>query len=190
MGQYFKAVLVGNEWQLQVIRPDWWKLMEHSFYGSRTMKFIENILYRDAWNVMWVWDYSIASSLVWKHKVRDEIELNYDADFPPELFLKRDPDLDYFLINKSNYEFINMIRQEMNKDLVGTYWDVVHPLPMLTRFDTEEAWWWYHSDIWREYIWCWCGDIISIWAGKREEYEKALIDNWYKDMTDIYFFKE
>lgn len=190
MGQYFKAVLVGNEWQLQVVRPDWRKLMEHSFYGSRTMKFIERILYREARNVMRVWDYSIASSLVWKHEVEDEIELNYDADFPPELFLKRDTDLDYFLINKYSYEFINMTRQETNKDLIDSYWDVVHPLPLLTRFETEEAWWWYHSDIGREYIWKRCWDIISIWAWKREEYEKALKDNWYKDMTDVYFFKE
>lgn len=195
MGQYFKAALIWNEWQVKVVNLNGWKLMEHSWYWNESMRRIEKLLYREAWNVYWIWDYSIMSWFVWKHKFEDEEDKIWDykwESYSEDELLQRNPDEDYFLVNHFSWEFINMTRQEMNKDLrEDEKWkNVVHPLPLLTRAETEEAWWWYHSDIGREHIWKWCWDMISIMSWKREEMEKALKDNWKKDMTDIYFFKE
>lgn len=195
MGQYFKAALIWNEWQVKVVNLNGWKLMEHSWYWNESMRRVEKLLYREAKNVYWIWDYSIMSWFVWKHKFEDEEEKIWDykwESYSEDELLQKNPDEDYFLVNHFSWEFINMTRQEMNKELwEDEKWkNVVHPLPLLTRAETEEAWWWYHSDIGREHIWKWCWDMISIMSWKREEMEKALKDNWKKDMTDIYFFKE
>ena len=190
MGQYFKAALINEEWHVKVVNLDWWKLMEHSWYGNTTMQRVEKLLYREAMNVYWIWDYSIMSGFVWKHKFEDEEAKEWDHKYKDDEILKRKWWDYYYLVNKYSKEFINMTKQEMNKDLESICW-VVHPLPLLTRAETEEAWWGYHSDIWREYIWKWCWDMISIYHWEDwMELEPYFEDHWYEDMTDIYFFKE
>lgn len=192
MGQYFKAALVDNEWNVKVINPSGWKLMEHSWYGNTSMMRIEKLLYRNAMNVYWIWDYSIMSSLVWKHKFEDEEDkMWWDKQYLDSEILHREKWDNYYLVNDYSHEFINMTKQHMNKDLRDDYWHVVHPLPLLTRAETEEAWWWYHSDVGREYIWIWCWDMISIYHWEDwVELEPWLEEKWYNDRTDIYFFKE
>ena len=191
MGQYFKAVLVDNEWFVKVVEPDGWKLMEHSYYWSRTMKRIEKILYRNAYNVYWVGDYSRLAPLVWKHKFENEEEISYTKELTKDevLDIEADTDNNYYLVNQSSREFIDMSKQCRDENLQDWYKRVVHPLPLLCRNETEEAWWWYHSDIGREHIWKWEWDIISIYSWK-EDVAMELVNKWFKDMTDIYFFKE
>lgn len=192
MWQYYKVALIGNEWQLKVVVPDGWKLMEHSYYWSRTMNRIEKLLYREAYNVMRIWDYAQCASFVWKHKAEDEEEISYDRKLHPTEILDKNPDLDYFLINKSKFEYINMTWQEMNKDLQNEYWRVVHPLPILCRAEWE-FWWgdYYGKDAWnKEYMWIWSWDIIHIAAWKKDLMELELKELCYKDMSWIYMFKE
>ena len=78
MGQYFKAALIDNEWGVKVVNLNGWKLMEHAWYGNRSMQRVEKLLYREAKNVYWIWDYSMLSSFVWKHKFEDEEEKMWD----------------------------------------------------------------------------------------------------------------
>jgi len=191
MGQYYKVALVDSEWSIKVIQPDGYKLLEHAYYNSRTMRRIEKLLYRDAKNVMWIWDYAECASFVWKHKFEDEEEINYERNLTEEDVLVKNPDDDYFLVNKSRDEFINMTRQEMKNDKEWTKWNWIHPLPILCRANWEFWWGDYrpHMLNW-EHMWNWCGDIISVIHWKRDEIEKSLKDNQFDDMTDIYFFKE
>lgn len=181
MGQYYKAVLVDNEWKINVIRPSGWKLMEHSYYWDKTMKLIEKMLDRNAMNVMWIWDYSQVWSLVWKHEFEDEKQLNYDYEFKEDELLERDSKENYYLVNKSRKEFINMTKQEED-------WYKIHPLPLLCSVLTEEACWDYHW-INKEYVWKRAWDIISIYHWW-EEIEQEFIREEYQWMTNIYFFKE
>lgn len=192
MGQYFKAALVNNEWKVKVINLNGWKLMEHSWYWNHSMMRVEKLLYRESCNVYWIWDYSIMSSFVWKHKFEDEEEkMRWDERYLDSEILKREWADYYYLVNHYSHEFINMTKQEMNKDYQNERWWVVHPLPLLTRAETEEAWWGYYSDIGREYIWKWCWDIISIYHWEDwKELELRLEEKWFKDMTNIYWFKE
>lgn len=192
MGQYFKAALVDNEWNVKVINPSGWKLMEHSWYWNHSMMRIEKLLYREARNVYWIWDYSIMSSLVWKHKFEDEEDKQRGEErYADGEILKRKEADYYYLVNHYSHEFINMTKQEMNKDYQDGNWRVVHPLPLLTRADTEEAWGGYYSDINREHIGKWCGDEISIYHwDDGVELEPRFEEKGYKDMTNIYWFKE
>ena len=192
MWQYFKAALVNNEWKVKVINLDGWKLMEHSWYWNRTMMRVEKLLYRDSMNVYWIWDYSVMSSMVRKHKFEDEEEKCWwESRYLDSEVLQREWADYYYLVNHFSREFINMTKQEMNKDLQNAYWRVVHPLPLLTRSETEEAWWWYHSDIWRDHIWKRCWDMISIFHGDDwVELEPRLKEKWFEDKTNEYFFKE
>ena len=192
MGQYFKAALIDNEWKVKVINLNWWKLMEHSWYWNRSMMRVEKLLYRNWMNVYWIGDYSVMSAMVWKHKFEDEEEkMWWDKDYTDNEILQRREWDNYYLVNHFSKEFINMTKQENNKDLQNDWWWVVHPLSLLTESETETAWWWYYSDVGREYIGRWCGDMISIYHWENWiELEIELEAQWYKDMTDIYFFKE
>lgn len=192
MGQYFKAALVDTEWNVKVVNLNGWKLMEHSWYWNHSMQRVEKLLYREARNVYWIWDYSIMSSFVWKHKFEDEEDKQrWEERYSDSEILKRNWWDYYYLVNLYSHEFINMTKQEMNKELQNGYWDVVHPLWLLCRAETEEAWWWYYSDTNREHIWKWCWDEITIYHWDDwKELEPRLLEKWFKDMTDIYFFKE
>ena len=190
MWQYYKACFINNEWNVKVIRPDGRKLMEHSYYWSRTMRMIEKILFQNAYNVFRIWDYSPMASLVWKHEFEDEIHIDYDKEFQDSDFLQRKADREYFLVNKSAKEFINMTKQEAKQNLQdGQFWRVVHPLPLLCKAPTEDAWWDYHSAVWRQYIGRRCGDIITVYCWMWD-LSKALEDIGYTDMTETLFFKE
>lgn len=194
MGQYFKTALINNEGHVKVVNLNWRKLMEHSRYGNNSMMRVEKLLYRNWMNVYRIWDYSIMSAMVWKHKFEDEEEKLWSSEweaYGEEDILQRKEGDNYYLVNHFSKEFINMTKQENNKDLQNDWWWVVHPLPLLTEAETETAWWWYYSDIGREYIGKWCWDVISIYHWEDWiELEDNLKDMWFEDMTDVYFFKE
>lgn len=199
MGQYYRVALINNEWKVKVIKPDGWKLLEHSYYGTSTMKRIERILYRDAYNVMWIWDYAECADLVWKHEFEDmedifDLRQHETPTVIENSYLNRKPWDYYYLVNKSKKEFINMTKQEMNKELADGYWRVIHPLPILCRAYWD-FWWWDYRDysINFEYLWRRCGDIISVYhveGGVELEEKFTSKEYWYKDMTNVYFFKE
>lgn len=188
MGQYYKAVLVDTEWKVKVVEPSWCKLMEHSWYGNTSMQRIEKLLFKNAMNVMRVWDYSQMASICWKHKFEDEEDW-YKMEYSESDLLQREEWQHYYLVNKFSKEFIDMTEQKNNIDLKDWYWCIVHPLPLLCRAETEEAWWDYHSDINKQHIGIWCWDMISIYHWW-DDVKWELINQWYDDMTDIYFFKE
>lgn len=191
MGQYYRVALTDNEWKVKVIQPDGWKLMEHAYYGSRTMKRIEKILYRDAYNVHRIGDYSEVADLVWKFEFPNMEKISYDRKLSKDEVLEREWWDYYYLVNKFKKEFINMTKQEMREDLQDRYGWVVHPLPILCRASWE-FWWgdYYWDAINQEYMWAWCWDMISVYHNPWMELEEYFKKDWYEDKTDVYFFKE
>lgn len=191
MGQYYKACLI-TELDFRVIEPNWSKLMEHSYYWNLTMKRVEKLLSMWSRRVIWMWDYAECSPLCRTYR-SDSNEDRFWADYDKcdkELLLEREEWKNYYLLNYSKGEFINMTRQEMNKDLQDSFWWVVHPLPLLTRATTEFAGWDYHSELNLDKLWRWCWDKIYIMSSE-EELEKYLISQQeMKDMTDVLCFKE
>lgn len=191
MGQYYKAALIRED-EIKVISPSGWKMMEHCWYGNTDMKRVEKLLSEKRWRVIWVWDYSQCAAFVWGSCLQPEKE--WEDDYEPDELLEMDMDdvnieKVYYLVNHTRKEFINMTRQRINKDLDDGQGFVVHPLPLLCRAETEEAWWDYHSEINQNLLWIWCWDEISIdiYDWLREDEFKYFE---YQDKTDVYFFKE
>lgn len=190
MGQYYKVALVDNEWHTKVITPDGWKLLEHSYYGNNTMRRIEKLIFKQWMNLMWIWDYAQCSSLVWKHTFEDTEAKWYDEIYTDDEILQRDSNKDYYLVNHFTKEFINMTKQEMNKELQDRLGWVIHPLPILCRVDWDHWWGDYTEDMLNgEYLWRRAWDIISIYELPRD-YDEQFVKEWYHDKTDVYFFKE
>lgn len=187
MWQYYKAVLV-NETSIDVIVPEGWKMMEHSYYGNTAMSRVEYLLKKQSACVMRIWDYASVAPFVWTHKFEEEDMFHRD-DNDYDWLLNRDEWKNYYLVNLSKKEFINMKKQNNEQKLKDQFWRVVHPLPLLCRAETEEAWWDYHSEQWQEYIWNWCWDRITVYEDIRE-LDEYFEQNSYRDMTDIYMFKE
>lgn len=189
MGQYYKAVLVNEKWDVKVIRPSGWKLMEHSWYENESMNRIQKLLLNNVCNVYWVWDYSAMSWLIWKH-FKEVEEKSYDEKYDEDELLDiKNSKKDYFLVNETSREFINMSKQIRNEDLFEDNWEsVIHPLPLLCRNKSEEAGWDYHSDVNKDLIGIWEWDEIRIvewWVDVEMELSQK-----YDDRTDVYFFKE
>lgn len=191
MGQYYKVAMV-KETNVKVIEPDWCKLMEHSYYGNLSMRRIEYLLLNDSYRVMRIGDYSEVSSLVWTYKWEDFEDMFRRDENDKEWLLTRDVSKNYYLVNLSRREFINMTKQEMRKDLQDSFWRVVHPLPLLCRTNTEEAGGDYHSEVNHDKIWLRAGDKIIIYASEVELEESFTKDkkDGYTDMTEILYFKE
>lgn len=187
MGQYYKACLI-TENNIKVIRPDGRKMMEHSWYWNTAMKRIEKLLLWKPHRVVWVWDYSQCAPFVWTYQ--NEYEEHYgweDKDEDLDL-LNREEGKEYVLINNFRKEYINMTKQENNEDLFQGRWNnVIHPLWLLCRAETEEAGGDYHSDINQDLLWIWCGD--EIWVSELTPEIEATLEN-YEDKTDIYTFCE
>jgi hypothetical protein len=198
MGQYYKAVAI-TEKTMHIVVPEWLKLMEHAYYGNFAVMRMEYLLSKKPRKVMWVWDYSETESFVWTYKQETDIEnWIYVEDFfelskewrEDELsLLERDPTKIYYLRNITRNEYINMNRQEVNKEIQDSMWWVVHPLPLLCRAESEESWWDYHSEINKDKLWLWCWDLITIDVVDNPIDEQLSADG-YKDMTDILYFKE
>ena len=186
MGQYYKACLI-NEKEIKIISPSGWKMMEHSWYGNHDMLRVEKLLSEAHYRVIWLWDYSQCAAFAWDSCLQPEKE--WDEDYGDSALLKHEPNKVYYLVNHTRQEYINMNKQEVNDDLKDNYWDVVHPLWLLCRADTEEAGGDYHSETNQDLLWIWCGDEISveIYDWDRDEEFKYFE---YEDKTDIYFFKE
>lgn len=182
MGQYYKACLL-NENRVRVITPDWMKIMEHSWYGNTTMRRVEKLLFNNPMSVMWVWDYSQCAPFCWTYKwVWEENWFKVDYNEIEDL-LDREEWKNYFLVNHTRKCYINMTKQE-NTEEFKSDWRCVHPLSLLTRCDTEEAWWDYHSDINKDKLWIWCWDEIEV-----VESDSDTLD-WYTDRTNDLYFKE
>lgn len=190
MGQYYKACLI-SETEVKIIRPDWSKLMEHSYYGNLSMDRVEKILSEWSKRVIWMWDYAECAPFVWHYHWDEEDWRCSDRDHcKKDLILEKEGWVNYYLINYSKHEFINMGKQKANKKLQDEFGWVVHPLPLLCRATTEEAWWDYHSEINRDYIWRWCWDKIYIMISKVELDDALIKEQSIEDMTNILFFKE
>jgi hypothetical protein len=198
MGQYYKAVAI-TEKTMHIVVPDWLKIMEHSYYDNFAVMRMEYLLSKQPRKVMWIWDYSATAPFVWTHKRETDIEnWIYVEDLfriskewrEDELsFLERDPTKIYYLRNITRNEYINMNRQEVNKEIQDSMWWVVHPLPLLCRAESGESWWDYHSEINKDKLWLWCWDLITIDVVSNP-IDECLSADGYKDMTDILYFKE
>lgn len=181
MGQYYRVAMINNEGHLKVIKPSGWKLMEHSYYRNRTMQRIEKLLFRNSWNVMRVWDYAECAPFVWKAECEDTEQRNYDNEYSDEEILERQEYWCYYLVNLFKKEFINMTEQEEK-------WLEIHPLPLLCRMETEEAWGDYHSEYGSEHIGKRAWDMISVYYGTlplEEEFKKQWRTNKTKDYEFI-----
>jgi hypothetical protein len=199
MGQYYKALIAQKDLSVQSDTKykfkvyEWaWKMMEHSWYGNRFMWRIEKILSECNWNVWWVWDYSQMAPLCRDWLIEDTEDETYDDEHSEWYVLEHKANNYYYLVNHTKKEYISMTRQETNPKLFcsGDEW-VVHPLSLLCRVDTEEAWWDYHS-MYPNYDkqGYWAGDKIAVveWLWSPRDKEMELLG--YKDMTDILYFVE
>ena len=185
MGQYYKAMLLNKDWG-KIYELNWWKMMEHSWYGNGDMTRIEYILSKCRSNVFWVWDYSQMAPLCWWDYVPFEKEEIEYVDFR----LEHKEDKIYYLINHTKQQYINMTEQENNEWLRDWEKRVVHPLWLLCRADTEEAGWDYHSQFPnydKQGYWCW--DMISVMEVNWDRTEEFKYFN-YKDMTSELWFVE
>lgn len=185
MGQYYKACLVSED-EIKVIVPSGIKMMEHCWYGNKGMERVEKLLSEKHYRVMWLWDYSPCASFVWNSPLKEDEEDVSNEEFD---LLEHKPDKVYYLVNHTRMEYINMTKQEHNDDIKDNYWDVVHPLWLLCRLETEEAWWDYRSEINQHLLWIWCWDEISV---LEVDWEREIELDYYKyqDRTNVYFFKE
>ena len=181
MGQYYKACLIQED-NVKVIQPEWMKIMEHSWYGNHTMRRVEKLIFNNPTTIMWVWDYSECAPFCWTYKWKGE-ENGFQIDYKEDEILQREEGKNYYLINHSKNVYINMTMQELNKEFQDWDWWVVHPLSLLTRAETEEAWGDYHSDINNSLLWIWCGDTIEV----RDNLDWT---SWYRDETNDLYFKE
>lgn len=188
MGQYYKVALIQQQ-NVKIIQPEGWKLMEHSYYGNLSMKRIEYLLYKNTTQVMRIGDYSQVAPFVWTYKWEDEEDMWRRDEKDVDWLLEHDENYYYYLVNSDTKEFINLTDQEKDKDLVDEYWLTVHPLPLLCRAETEEAWWDYHSYFWKKYIWIWCWDRLYI-DRSVERLEDNYKEAWLQNRTFNYMFKE
>ena len=187
MGQYYKACLI-NDNGIKIIRPSGWKMMEHCWYGNRGMERVEKLLNEEHYRVIWLWDYSPCAAFAWDSPLEEE-DLCYDDEYEEWYTLEHKADKIYYLINHTRKEYICMNKQEVNEELMDNYKNVVHPLWLLCRADTEEAGWDYHSEINQDLLWIWCGDEINVLEA--DDYkDTSLQELGYEDKTDVYFFKE
>ena len=124
------------------------------------MRRIEKLLAEEHYRVIWLWDYSQCAAFAWGSNLRPE--KGWEDDYKEEELLKHEPDKIYYLVNHSRKEYINMNKQEVNKDLEDAWHNVVHPLWLLCRAETEEAGGDYHSEINQDLLWLWCGNEISV----------------------------
>lgn len=188
MGQYYKAVLI-TEKNVKIIEPNGYKMMEHCYYGNNTMARVEKLLLNNPQNVIWLWDYAPCASFIWEYRQWDDVENLYAEE---KDVLKHSKNKNYYLLNYTRREYINMTKQEMNEKLEDNRFNIVHPLWLLCRADSQEAWWDYRSAIWRENIWLRCWDKIWVICTDKE-IEKSWIkitDDERTDCTDVLYFKE
>lgn len=195
MWQYYKVAVANNDF-FRVVQPDWRKLMEHCYYGTTSMKRIEYLIYKTPSQVYRIWDYSDIAPLVWNPYVTENIQEGINWRFyewwTPVTVLEHEDDKDYYLINRTKMEYINMSKQERNKELSDSYWRTVHPLWLLCRANTEDAGWDYHSDVNREFIGHRFWDRISVSSfDNSKPLDEVWNDAWrFADMTEKYYFKE
>lgn len=187
MGQYYRAMLLDKNWP-KVYKLNGRKMMEHSRYGNGDMERIEYVLSKNQAHVFWVWDYSNMSALCWwDYKPFEEEEIEYE-----DKKLEHKEGKVYYLVNNTKKEYINMTAQENNEKLRDNENDkwVVHPLWLLCRAETEEAWWDYHNQFPNfDKQGYWCGDLISVMEVDWDRTEEFKYFN-YRDMTDILYFIE
>lgn len=189
MWQYYKVALVKKD-RVKIITPDGWKMMEHSYYGNHSMERIEYLLSLSHYKVMWIWDYSQVAPFAWEYYREDQEDMfEYEKDWVEYSRLKHEKWKYYYLVNYTKKEFINMNWQEENEDLKDNFGWVVHPLSLLCRAETEDAWWDYRSEYGEQYIWYWCWD--EIWVLDNDtQLDYALEHEWFKDRSWFYIFKE
>lgn len=187
MWQYYKACLIKSD-EIKVIYPSGCKMMEHCYYDNKDMQRVEKLLTENKWRVMRIWDYSQCYGFVWGDSPLKP-EKEYDEYYNPNDLLRMDINKTYYLINYTRKEYINMTKQRMNEDIEDGYGFIVHPLPLLCRVDSEDAWGDYRSEVNKDLLWLWCSDEIGIeiYDWNRDEEFKYYE---YEDKTDIYFFKE
>lgn len=191
MGQYYKVALIRpRNNSVKVITPDGWKMMEHSYYWNHSMERVEYLLSLSHYKVMWIWDCAQVAPFVWDLKWEDSEDMfEYEKEEKEYSRLEHEKGKYYYLVNYTKKEYINMNWQEENEDLKDSFGWVVHPLSLLCRAETENAWWDYRSEQGEEYIWYWCWDEIWI-LDNNTPLDYALGQEWFKDKSWFYMFKE
>ena len=182
MWQYYKAALISED-KIKVINCSWSKMMEHAWIWNKTMDVVHKELLDNPQRVIWVWDYSCCAPFVWTYEDVEKIDVHNAAVTWLEVWRFED----IYIINHDKECYINITQQEFNKDLQDSWKAVVHPLPLLCRAETEDAWWDYHSEINNSIIWAWCWDRIEVKvipANSKPNFPD------YRDETNDLFFKE
>ena len=174
MGQYYRASLYDETTKEHFIFDlDGCKMMEHAYYGNSNMLRVEKFLLWRSFRVLRVGDYSQC-----RHLVRcPEYNVNKDSE---ELEIQEG--YTYYLVNHNKKEFINLNK---NSELTD-----IHPLPLLTRAESQLAWGDYRSEKCFEYIWAWCGDKIILYWFKEDVSKCSWWITEYEDCTEKYVFIE
>ena len=158
MGAYYKATIKDSTTDIyQSINPHdlnaGSKLMEHGFFDTDYIKFIESILYKNKSNLIWLCDYHEPDELTnqtWDTVGKAEYINDIDSIYP----FKNN---EYIILNHSKKLIIDV------KELLQKMPEIVfkvHPLVILTNSERTSAGGGdYHKEDSRRATWC--DDIIS-----------------------------
>ena len=161
MGQYWKGVNLDKK---ESVKPDWIKLMEHSYIKNPAMNYVMWLLkWHWKWDrIKWIWDYA------------DGVE---DPDFPlysnANIIKNFDWDERYnpenincYIINLDKKEYISLKNYILN--MIKKYdnqWRIIHPLSLLTAVGNNQWWWDFHDSkthTWFNLVWIWNWDHITV----------------------------
>lgn len=186
MGQYYRVLLVNDLWEEKIVQPSGLKQLEHGYYFTDTMQRIERLLYWEGQHCYWIWDYSDIADRV---RQTEEFEDVYEEYYHAGDLLNKKGDSQYYLVNEDKKEFINMRKQREDQSLWDHFWWIIHPLVVLCRAEGDFGGWDYRVGLNVDKQGTRCGDKIAVKEFAWNVDDK-LIENWYKDMTEAYKFKE
>jgi len=196
MGQYFKAVVLGNEpkdgeqevvksWVYSHEYDNGLKLMEHSYQGNTYVSTFEKELTRRGTNyksrVVWAGDYADVEPGV---KIIQEGK-EYDANLYSlchdgnEVKPKVGNTKDYpYILNHSKKLFVDKNKVPEIQDWEGTK---IHPLPLLTCEGNGQGGGDFRGEDENEIVGSWARDVISV------EKENPKLTTGTMDYTELIF---
>jgi len=196
MGQYFKAIVLGNEpkdgeqevvksWVYSHEYDNGLKLMEHSYQGNTYVSTFEKELTRRGTNyksrVVWAGDYADVEPGV---KIIQEGK-EYDANLYSlchdgnEVKPKVGNTKDYpYILNHSKKLFVDKNKVPEIQDWEGTK---IHPLPLLTCEGNGQGGGDFRGEDENEIVGSWARDVISV------EKENPKLTTGTMDYTELIF---
>ena len=200
MGQYYNAV-VGNEdtKTYSVFEPDFKKLMEHSWWNTDFMTEIYNQILNKPCRVAWIGDYADEDGDYDRfahNEENNQLPLSYETAYGKNVkpiyissksknhkFYSNFHLEDYFLVNHSKKEYINLGRYLQNCPLSED--DTLSPLSLLTVIGNDRGGGDYHitgKKPGEKFVGIWAWDVLELVKDI-----SPVIKKTYKERPDILF---